>query len=181
MSYPLRNPDPVANFKAKDFIGDVVIYVHGGYHEAIHTEQYGSKPAVRGTMISLTGRTAGTIYEDVVLWPKQCSQFRDFGPGEVGVSRIVQSGRATVFDVPSGYDIDMAQKWISDNHQRLETLKHDAVRNFHEQSENLAKDSGRSSGPEPRTSPQFRPAQTDATRESLRNPSEPASEEETGY
>lgn len=211
MSYPLENPDPPATFKAADFAGEVVLVVIGGYHEGIATQQYGTKPAERVSVVMLTGRTAGKIYEDVVLFgQKQASQFQEKRNGAVLVTRIVKNGQSVTFEEhPSDYDRDLAQRWIGQNGARLAQLQNDTVRNFHEQARQLGSQSSYApSGPTPEPSPQWDPSQaasqttpngggaqpmpgdqplplempTDATRQTLQSPSgQPASASETGY
>jgi hypothetical protein len=163
MSQPftLENPDPPATFKTSDFAGEVVLVVIGGYHEGIATQQYGTKPAERVSIVMLTGRTAGKIYEDVVLFgQKQASQFQEKRPGSLQLCRIVKNGQSVTFDPGSDYDRDLAQRWIATNGQRLAMLQNDTVRNFHEQARQLGtQGSYASSGPTPEPSPQWDPAQ----------------------
>jgi len=207
MTFPLDNPDPPATFKVSDFAGEVVLIVIGGYHEGIATQNYGVKPAERVSIVMLTGRTAGKIYEDVVLFgQKQASQFQEKTPGAVIVSRIVKNGQSVTFESGSDYDRDLAQRWIAQSGQRLSQLQNDTVRNFHEQARQLGTQSSYApSGPTPEPAPAWDPNKvtaaptggngplpgdqplplempTDATRQSLQSPTgAPATPVETGY
>jgi hypothetical protein len=203
MTYPLRRPDPPATFSASDFANEVVLVVVGGYHPEVQTRDYGVKPASRVSIVMLTGRTAGTIYEDVMLFgAKQSSQFRDMAGGDVVLCRIVKSGKAIVFDPGSAYDEQQAGAWVAANAARLEQLRADSVRNFQEQCARLREDGNAPpNGHLPAPAPQFvapatQPPTVDATvpaghpaggrppeatLASLRAPGEPASPQETGY
>lgn len=210
MSYPLRRPDPPATFSTKDFAGEVVLTVIGGYHPEVKTREYGIKPAERVSIVMLTGRTAGTIYEDVMLFgAKQSSQFRDMKAGDVVLCRIVKNGNAVSFEPGSAYDEQQAGAWIDANAGRLEQLRDDTARNFDEQVRRL-RDEDDSPPSRPQSSPQFTPPaqstadgngattgrlvatpfseierapQANATLASLRDPAtvEQASPHETGY
>jgi hypothetical protein len=206
VSYPLRRPEPPATFSASDYANEVVLVVIGGYHPEIKTRDYGVKPAMRVSIVMLTGRTAGTVYEDVMLFgAKQSSQFRDMQGGDVVLSRIVKNGKAIVFDPGSAYDEQQAGVWIQGNAARLEQLRADAVRNFQEQCQRMREDgTAPPNGYMPAASPQFvapaaQPSLVDtvpagghpvvaagaaspnATVNSLRSPGEPATAEEAGY
>lgn len=178
MSYPLQAPDPPSRFRASDCVGEVILVIIGGYHEALATKDYGVKPAERATVVMLTGRAAGSVFEDQIFFGNgQASQFRDKSGGDVTLCRIVKDGKSIVFDRGSAYDEEVANRWITSNRERLDGLRASAVKTFREAVVELAKSAPSGSTPEP--SPQFR--QPEATMTSLRQPSEPATEDETGY
>ena len=43
-------PEPVTTFSIRNFANQTIIWVQGGYHPEIMTQQYGAKPAARGTV-----------------------------------------------------------------------------------------------------------------------------------
>ena len=198
MSYPLEKPDPPAIFKVSEFIGEVAIFLIGGYHETLPTEKFTS-PAERVTVIMLTGRTAGKVYEDAILWgQRQSSQFMDKAQGSAVLCRITKNGNAYNFEPGSGYDTELANNWIAANGVRFDQLRMDAIKQFQRACAELAQQGiqTRPQGPPP--SPQWTPPVEDrpsgpmpgdqplpipdATRASLQSPSDqPATAEETGY
>lgn len=138
MSVSFRNPDPPASFKALDNIGEVVLVIVGGYHEAIETKDYGTRPAVRATVVMLTGDRAGTAFEDVMMFgEKLASQFREVPGGDICLCRILQSGKSVEYGKASTYDAEMAGRWVTDNADKVRRLQESAVRNFHENSARL--------------------------------------------
>jgi hypothetical protein len=185
MSYPLQQPDPPAVFKVAEFIGDVAIFLIGGYHETLATEKFTS-PAARVTVVMLTGRTAGKVYEDAILWgQRQTSQFQDKQPGSAVLCRITKNGNAYTFEPGSSYDAELANNWIAANALRFDQLRMDAVKHFNRACADLAQQGIRQS-PAPQASPQWtppkeEPAKPNATMQTLTDPAEPATEEEAGY
>ena len=137
MTYPLSEPDPPAQFKPADSPGEVILVIHGGHHPSIATESYGIKPGSRGTVVMLTGRQAGMVIDDVVLFGRQSSQFKDKAGGDVVLCRIVKDGKKITYEPGSEYDKKVAQHWIDANGDALEDLRVAAVRNFHEQCERV--------------------------------------------
>lgn len=182
MSYPLQAPDPPAVFKAADFVGEVVLFVIGGFHEQVPTEKYGVRPAERVTAVVLTGRSAGRAYEDVVLYgQRQSSQFSEKVSGSVVLCRISKSGQAINYDNASPYDYEIANDWIANNGPKLDQLRSDAVASYQRACAELASGGHRSTV---QASPQFKPQSfptTNATMQNLQQPGEPASPQETGY
>lgn len=186
MNYPLQAPDPPAVFKPRDFVGDVCMFIIGGYHEELPTENWGVKPAERVTAIMMTGRSAGKVYEDIVLFgQRQSSQFAEKAPGSAVLCRISKAGNAINFDNASPYDYETANNWIAANGVRFDKLRQDAISNFQRACQDMQSNGGQqqqrsTSQPAGGTSPQFQPTE-DATRQSLQQPGEPASPQETGY
>lgn len=186
MNYPLQAPDPPAVFKPRDFVGEVCMFLIGGFHEQLPTENWGVKPAERVTAILMTGRSAGKAYEDIVLFgQRQSSQFAEKAPGSAVLCRISKAGQAINFDNASPYDYELANNWIAANGPRFDQLKKDAVNNYQRACQELQANGGAvQSRSNVQASPQFQPSQTvtaDATRQSLQEPGEPASPQETGY
>jgi len=134
MTFTFRDPDPPAQFKPADNAGEVILVIHGGYHPAVPTREYGIKPAARGTVVVLTGKLADTVIEDVVFFgARQSSQFKNAPGGDVLLCRIVKDGRAINYEPGSAYDRKVAEHWIENNTDELEVLRDAAVRNFAEQ------------------------------------------------
>ena len=182
MTFELRQPEPVVRFDAADNAGEVVLVIIGGHHPQFRTA-YGVKPASRVTVVMLTGRHAGTVFDDVMFFGDQSSQFRDMPGGDVALSRIVARGKGITYEPGSAYDGQLAAKWISDNPTLLDELRGDAVRNFREQSSRVAE---RLAGGGPvASSPQFQPTQAPPnggdTMSTLREPNTPADPNATGY
>lgn len=182
-----ESPDPPAVFTASDLVGEVIIVIKGGYHPAVATKEYGTKPALRATVVLLTGRAAGTVYDDVMLWSKQASQFRDNRDGGASVCRILAKGKSTVFEPASDYDKQMASHWVGKNAHRFEQLRLDAMRNFREAAIQMEQNGQTGSRPDP--SPQYTP-QSDpdeqtgrhgGVHKTLTEDVESASPQETGY
>jgi len=176
MSYEFGNPAPPRSFKAVEYLGDVVIVIKGGVHDAIKTQDFGVKPATRVTVIVLTGRDAGEVFEDVLLWSKQHETFRDEPQGKAVVCRIMAAGRGASFDVVSDYDRKQATAWVEDNRALFDKLLAETVGNFRDKDQEMAESSRRSD-----STPTARQYTPDATRRSLTDPSAPAAEEEAGY
>lgn len=143
MSYEFGNPAPPRNFKAADYLNEVVIVIKGGVHEAIKTQDYGVKPATRVTVVMLTGRDAGEVFEDALLWSKQHDTFRDEPAGKATLCRILPQGRGAIFDVASSYDRKMASEWIEENKTLFEKLLAEAVGNFNDREREMAESSSR--------------------------------------
>jgi hypothetical protein len=135
MSYPLRQPDPPAVYDALTFAGEVCLWIHGGFHPQVTTKEYGVQPAVRGTVLMLSGRTAGTAYDNVMVWRKGAAQFSAMDGGDVALCRIVKTGngKGVTYEPGAGFDDAMAQQWIAANGDRLEQLRRDAVATYREE------------------------------------------------
>jgi len=183
----LRRPAPPSNFTSSEHVGEVCLVVNGGYHPRVSTKEFGVKPAGRVTVVLLTGPRADNVYEDVMLFGGQSSQFRDWGPGEVGAARIVQKGKSVIWGEPSPYDEDMATRWMVANGPRLDQLRADIVRVFREKAVELDAAMPAPTGPtQPQwTNPEARPGDQPlpgmGVRDSLRRESQPADPDETGY
>jgi hypothetical protein len=150
--FPFKQPAPPATFSMGDHIGEVVLAIMGGYHNAVPTKDYGVKPAASLTIVILTGRSAGVVVDDVMLFGKACSQFENAQPGDVVLCKIAKVGRANVFQPGSSYDEQLAQQWIAQT-GRLDELRAKAPQNYTEQIKQLA-EQARGNGS---TSPQFVP------------------------
>lgn len=135
MSYPLRKPDPPAVYDALQYAGECCLWIHGGFHPQVTTKEYGVQPAVRGTVLMLTGRTAGTAYDNVMLWRKSAGQFSAMDSGDVALCRITKTsnGKGVTYEPGAGFDEQMAQQWIAANGPRLEQLRADAQRTYKEE------------------------------------------------
>lgn len=179
MSYDFGNPVPPRSFKAVDYPGDVVIVIKGGVHDAIKTAEYGTKPATRVTVIMLTGKEAGEVFEDALLWNKQHETFREEPPGKAVLCRIVAQGRGAMFDVASPYDRKVAGAWVDENRPLFDKLLAETVGNFHDREREIAEAEQRSASSAP-TARQFEPP-SNATRESLTDPQGSATEDEAGF
>ena len=137
MNYPLRKPDPPAVYDGLQHAGEVCLWVHGGFHPQVTTKEYGVQPAVRGTILMLSGRSTGVAFDNVMLWRKSAGQFADMDGGEVALCRIAKTsnGKGVVYEPGAGFDEQMAQQWIAGNGPRLEQLRTDAVRVYREECE----------------------------------------------
>jgi hypothetical protein len=133
-----NRPEPVQTFSIGDLAGETVIWIHGGYHEGIVTRSYGVKPAVRGTWIVLTGRQAGEVIDDSMIFSaKLLSQVRAMVPGTWVLGRIAKQDKSITLDIATGYDENVANQWVAGNPGRLERLAGDAVRTFAEEARKL--------------------------------------------
>jgi len=168
MSYEFGNPAPPRSFKAVEYGGDVVIVIKGGVHEAVKTADYGVKPATRVTVIVLTGRDAGEVFEDVLLWSKQHETFRDEPQGKAVLCRIVAAGRGAAFDKASDYDRKVAGAWIDENRPLFDKLLNETVGNFHDRDRDMASSPGRSDS-------------TPTARQYAPGAATPVTEDEPGY
>lgn len=192
MNYPLRDPNPPSSFSAMDHIGDVVLIVIGGYHDRVKTVN-GFPPAERVTVVTLTGGKPGTVSEDVMLFGvNQSSQFSEMDGGDIAVCRIALKGKAIAYTAASDYDKQMAQDWIARNATLVDDLRAGAVRNYTEGRRSVAEGlaGGGSGAVAPETARQFTPpatqdtaqdTPTSSTMQSLRDPGEPATPDQTGY
>jgi hypothetical protein len=129
---PLRKPEPPTIYTATDHDGQVILWIQGGFHPAVNTDDYGTQPAVRGTVVMLTGKAANTAYDNVMLWRKTAGQFASMEPGEVALCRIAKSGKGVVYNEGAEYDESMAEHWMSKNANRLDLLRKEAVRSYRE-------------------------------------------------
>lgn len=157
MSYPLRRPDPPSTFNAQDHVNEVILYIHGGYHPEVPTKEYGIRPVSQGSVVLLSGRMAGSIFEDIMLYGPKSSQFRDWPGGDVSICRIMKKGNGTIFDPASNYDEQQANQWISANGSRLEKLRADSVKSYKERAVDIREQLGTGQLGLPKASPQFEP------------------------
>lgn len=149
-------PNPPAEFRVAEQLDQTAFVIIGGLHEAISTRSFGDKPAVRGTVVMLTGPIAGTVHEDTLFFQSSIvSQLRDEAPGSVKLVRIVRNGeRGVKLDPPTGYDNKLAETFATDNPGALEKLRDAALAQYEDARRQLAM-AGRSA---PATvSPQFKP------------------------
>ena len=135
MSYPLRQPDPPAVYDALSHAGEVCLWIHGGFHPQVKTNEYGVQPAVRGTVLMLSGRSTGVAFDNVMVWRKGAGQFSAMDGGDVALCRIqkTSNGKGVTYEPGAGFDEAMAQQWIAANGPRLEQLRADAVRTYKEE------------------------------------------------
>lgn len=153
MAQAWSQPEPPKTFSLRDFGGDVALYVHGGLHAEVPTE-HGVKPACRGTFILLTGRAAGSVNEDVMVWGKMGTQFAAEPPGSIKLGRI-RVDRATTFEPFTTYDEQLASQWMAANPGLLAHLRDAAVATFHTRAAEMQQMGGQTHAG--RTSPQFQP------------------------
>lgn len=154
-------PEPVKTFGWADYAGETAIWIHGGVHETIKTS-FGEKPAARGTVIVLTGRSQNEVFDDVMIFNAALlSQVRNMAPGTDTLARIVARGKSVTFEAASAYDEQVANYWVATNPGRLESLAREAVHNFAEQARALVAPAGSTSyGPPPAPVTYAPPAQT---------------------
>jgi hypothetical protein len=139
MSMPWSRPDPPATFSIGDHAGEVVIVIVGGYHEAVSTRSFGEKPAARVSVVLLTGRNAGSIFEDVMFFgQKLASQFRTAPPGHVVLGRVTKVDKSVTIEPGSTYDEQTGMAWMNAFPGKLDALRAEAVRNFAEQAREMA-------------------------------------------
>ena len=152
MTLPQWNrPEPVTTFDWTDFVNDTVIWVHAGLHERVKTQQYGEKQAARGSLIVLSGRYAGEVFDDrLVFGTRLLSQFRAMQPGTFVLGRMVKSGQSVSMDPGAAYDEQLANQWVSAYPGRIEAVVRDALANFAERAREMANGPvGQSSAPPP--------------------------------
>lgn len=154
---PWTKPNPPTTFNLKDNPGDVALFILGGQHQQVNT-RHGVKPAWRMTVVMLTGRRAGVIHDDVLLFGNAGSQFMDLPEGHVTLGRITVRDQAVSVDDPSTYDNQVAEQWMQAHPGQLDRLRNDAVRNYREQDvkirTNLREAAG-NGGPAPAPSQQW--------------------------
>jgi len=178
MSYQFRDPTPPPKFSIGDYVGEVVLVVIGGLHEAWETLDYGVKPALRCAIVVLTGDSSGSVFDDVLLFGRRALCFPGMGSSDVSVARVVKEGRAIDLIKASDYDKKMAAAWCEANSSQLAALVSETVRSFRENSAGQKSTGDGSRKPAP--SPQFTPP----AKEEERMPGEvplPIDEEEPGY
>lgn len=129
---PWTKPNPPTTFNLKDNPGDVALFVLGGQHQQVNT-RHGVKPAWRMTVVMLTGRHAGVVNDDVLLFGNAGSQFRDLPEGHVTLGRISVRDQGVAIDDPSTYDNQVAEQWMAANPGVLDRLRHEAVLNYRTQ------------------------------------------------
>jgi len=177
MSYQFRDPTPPPKFSIGDYVGEVVLVVIGGLHEAFETE-HGVKPALRCAIVVLTGDSSGSVFDDVLLFGRRALCFPDMGPSDVSVVRVAKEGKAIDLVKATDYDKQMAGAWCEANKAQLAVLTSETVRSFRENSAGQASTGDSSRKPAP--SPQFTPP----AKEEERMPGEvplPLDDEEPGY
>jgi hypothetical protein len=134
---PWDHPAPVVVFNWADFPGEVILWIVGGHHESFAT-QHGVKPATRGSVIVLSGRHAGKVFEDVLMFGRIQTQVADKPPGNVSLARVKADGKTITLDTPGGYDSDVAAAWHRTNPAVLDRVRAEAVNNFHAQAVQIA-------------------------------------------
>jgi hypothetical protein len=164
------SPNPPVVFKPAEQLDQTAFIIVGGLHEAISTRSFGDKPAVRATVVMLTGPLAGSVHEDTLLFQSSIvSQLRDEEPGTVKLVRIVRNGeRGVRLDPPTGYDDKLANAFVADNPGALEKLRDSALRNFEDACRQMVMATQQQ---RPTVSPQFKPpavAEGNATLDSMR-------------
>lgn len=132
MTSPWAVPAPVSQFSLKDADGDTVIWLHGGLHQSVPTRDFGQKPAARGTVIVLTGRFAGQVEEDQMIFSaRPLGQISQLQPAAAMLCRV-RVNRSMSFDPPGAYEEQIAAQWMAAHPGELDRLRQAAVAMFHQ-------------------------------------------------
>lgn len=130
MSAPWTPPPPPDRRGHKDFYGRPVLSIVGGVRHNVKT-QYGESDVVHVTIVSLAGPDAGTIYTDVhVYTARVAGRLRACEPGQVVLSKVVDTGKAPDLADPDQWDNAAATAWFNANPGLLDHLRRQAIDDF---------------------------------------------------
>jgi hypothetical protein len=149
----------VQKFTLKDQVNQSIIYVHSGNHVDLQMK-FGTKLAVRGIIIVLSGRLAGEVFESqMILASHLVSQLKDLQPGQCAVGRLIVSGNSIALDPMTAYDANLASAWAQVHPGEIEKLAAAGIASFADDDRNIRQSliNGEGQG-QVQASPQFNPA-----------------------
>jgi hypothetical protein len=139
---------PAASFEfgLADHVGSLAFFVVGGLHRDVNTS-FGTRDAVRASLVMLDGNEAGNIFEDVLLFNSRIVARLRNVPGQIILCRIALAAGKGGNNAPvelldaTPADTQLAGSWHSYYPDKLEHLRQSVMYSW-QTNENKAQQQG---------------------------------------